>query len=160
MKRIIAILMALAMLLALAGCNIRKKIGEKLVEEMLEQGGDAEVDIDGDTMTIEGEDGSTTTIGGTEWPDSGLAKKIPELKKGTVSYVMQSEESLLLTIDSVEEDDAKNYIDEVKEDFTLDAYEMNYDGGFSYSAKNDSSLIISVTYTDGTVMITACQETP
>ena len=93
MKRIIAILMALAMLLALAGCNIRKKIGEKLVEEMLEQGGDAEVYIDGDTMTIEGEDGSTTTIGGTEWPDSGLAKKIPELKKGTVSYVMQSEES-------------------------------------------------------------------
>ena len=37
---------------------------------------------------------------------------------------------------------------------------MNYDGGFSYSAKNDSSLIISVTYTDGTVMITASQETP
>ncbi|HWQ58862.1 MAG TPA: DUF6591 domain-containing protein [Clostridia bacterium] len=159
MKKILAILIVLMLLVSFAGCKkIGEKIGEKITENILENASGSDIDIDGDTMTVQGTDGSSTTIGGTEWPDSDLAKKIPELKKGTVSYVMESTDYLYVTVDSVEEQDAKDYIEEVKASFTVDPYEMTYDGGFSYTAKDDSGLNISVSYTEGTVLIMVSQE--
>lgn len=158
MKKVFAILMVLLMLVALAGCNIKQKIGEKIAEGILEQSGAGDVDIDGDSMTVTGEDGEEMTIGGTEWPDSDLAKLIPEFTKGTVSYVMQSEGYLYITVDEVAQDDAKAYVDSIKNDFTVDSYDMSYEGGFSYSAKNADNISISVSFSDATLLIMVSQE--
>ncbi len=158
MKKAFAILMVLLMLVALAGCNIKQKIAEKITEGILEQSGAGDVDIDGDSMTVTGEDGEEVTLGGTEWPDSDLAKLIPEFKKGTVSYVMQSEGYLYITVDEVSQDDAEDYVDSVKNDFADDAYESSYEGGFSYTAKNADGVSVSVSLADGSLLIMVSQE--
>ena len=54
MKKAFAILMVLLMLVALAGCNIKQKIAEKITEGILEQSGAGDVDIDGDSMRLPG----------------------------------------------------------------------------------------------------------
>ena len=158
MKRIFAILMVLLLLVSLFGCNVKKKIGEKITEGILEQSGAGDVDIDGDAMTITGEDGEQVTLGGTEWPESDLAKLIPECKKGTVSYVMQSDGYVYITVDEIDPDDAKAYADSVKKDFSVDPYEMSYDGGFTYTANNADGINVSVSYSDSSLLIMVSQE--
>ncbi len=157
MKKIVAILIVMLMLASLAGCNIRKKIGEKIgegiMEGMLGNGSGADVDIDGDTLTIEGENGEQMTIGGTEWPTSDMAKRLPKPKSGKVTYVLESDSGLYISMEGIDEDDMSALKEEVKKDYTVDAYDMTYEGGFSYAGADAEGWIVSIMYSDGALSL-------
>ncbi len=154
MKKVLAILLVLCMLVVFAGCRARQKLSEKILEEMIGNAGGGDVDIDDESVTIQGEDGTTTTIGGTEWPDSDFAQNIPEFKKGTITYVMESTDYTYVTIESVKAKDAADYTETIKSEYNIDSYETSSGGDFSYTAQNDDGLTISIMYSqDETLLI-------
>ena len=78
MKKISCILIIIILSTLLTGCGARQKMEEKIAEKIIEQAvGDADIDIDGDEITIKTEDGDVS-FGSTEWPDSELSGKIPD----------------------------------------------------------------------------------
>ena len=157
MKKIVVLMLACAMLLSLAGCGIKQKAeemaAEGFVEGVLEQNGAGDVDIDGDTMTIQGEDGTTVTIG-SEWPDSELGKMVPEFTKGKIDGSVVTEESLMITMSEVAQEDAVAYIELNKPNFPLDNTEMNAEGMISWGGVNDAGFRLALTYQDEGFSIT------
>ncbi len=159
MKKLFAALIALMMLVSLTGCGVRQKIGEKVAEGVTEKllekaDGVGDVDISEDKVTIKGDDGESVTIGGTEWPTSDLVKNIPEFKKGQVASVMESEGYVLIALESVNEDDFKDYIETVKKDFKDEPFEMSSGDGIAYSAKNADGINVMLSYGDESATIT------
>lgn len=113
------ILLCLVLLLSVGGCGIKEKvtegISEKVTEGILEQvtGGDVDFDLDGEEITIKGEDGEFT-FGSTEWPEGKAADLIPRFEKGTITSVITSEGGCWISIEEVNEDDFIQYVDAVK----------------------------------------------
>lgn len=153
MKKFLAVLIVIFLLVSLFGCNIKKKISDGIAEDIIENASGADVDIDGDTITVQGTDGSVMTIGGTEWPDSDLSKLIPKCKDGTVSYVMESDGYLYITVDDISREAAQAYVDEVKKDFSIDSIDMNDSSSLYYTAKNADDVTVSVSFSDTSLMI-------
>ena len=86
MKRILAYLLVcsclLASILPLGGCGIKKKAEKAITEKIVEKALGDNVDIDGDTVTIKGEDGEEFSIGGGE---AGLiSQEDSKVYKGTI----------------------------------------------------------------------------
>jgi hypothetical protein len=75
---------ALAFTLLLSGCGAGDEIGERLTEEAVEEaaGGDADVDIDEEGLTVTDENGDSTSIG-TDLPEDFPVDDVP-LMEGTV----------------------------------------------------------------------------
>ncbi len=161
MKKLLSGLLALALVLSLAGCGISAKFEEKAGEAILKKiakdaGGD--IDIDGDKMVIKGEDGQQFTFGEGEWPKSDLAKSIPEFKGGRVTGVMEADGSLFISLEEAAEKDFADYLAEIKKDFTEDAYHITSDSGTTYGAKNAKDVGVMLMYsTDGAFSITVSQ---
>lgn len=154
MKKLIVLLLVLTLAcLGAAGCGAKEKLEEKAAEKILEQGGAEDVDIDGDKITIKGEDGEEVTIGGGEWPKSDLAKIIPEFKKGKITNTMETSNYLMVNLEEVEEADATAYIEENKSNFTLDNYESKSEGMITWSGKNDKGLTLNLTLSDASFTI-------
>lgn len=162
MKKYLVCLIALLLVLSFAGCGIKQKaeekISEALAEKMLEGTSGSDVDIDGENITITGEDGETLSFGSTEWPTSDLAKKIPAFEDGQVSSVMESGDSVWITVDSVKEADAASYFDAVKQAFTEDPYSLSSDGSVTYGAKNADGVGVMLEYSQETLTIFVTQE--
>ena len=58
MKKISYILIIAALLSAFTGCGAKQKMEEKIAEKVIEQAvGNADIDIDGEEVTIETEEG-------------------------------------------------------------------------------------------------------
>lgn len=153
MKKSIVIFVILALICFVSvGCGAKDKLeekaAEKLAEEMLEQGGAEDVDIDGDKVTIKGEDGEEVTFGGDEWPESDLAKNIPEFSKGKFANIMETSNYLMVSFEEVKETDAVAYIEKNKSDFTLDNYESKSEDTISWVGANDEGLKLSLTLAD------------
>jgi hypothetical protein len=121
---------------------------------VLEDAGGGDVDIDGDKVTITGENGETLTTGGNEWPKSELAKSVPEFKEGTITAVLDSSDYVMVTLESVKEADAAAYYETVKEEFTQEPFEANADGSISFGAKNADGIGVTLQYTEETFTIT------
>lgn len=155
MKKIIACLLTFLMLATLAGCGAKEKAEEKLTEKVIEEAGGGDVDIDGDKVTIKGEDGEELVVGSTEWPTSDLAKSIPEFKEGKITAVLDSEDSILVTLESVKVEDATAYFETIKNEFTVEAFEVNSEGYISYGAQNEDGVGITLQYSEETFTITA-----
>lgn len=160
MRKFIIILLILSLTcFSAAGCGAKDKLeekaAEKLAEEMLEQGGAEDVDIDGDKVTIKGEDGEEVTFGGGEWPKSDLAKNIPEFSKGKFASTMETSNYLMVSFEEVDEADAVAYIEKNKPAFTLDNYESKSEGMISWAGSNDKGLQLTLTLADAsfTVML-------
>jgi hypothetical protein len=134
--------------------NLEQKAGEALAENVLEDAGGGDVDIDGDKVTITGENGETLTAGGNEWPKSELAKSVPEFKEGTITAVLDSSDYVMVTLESVKEADAAAYYETVKEEFTQEPFEANADGSISFGAKNADGIGVTLQYTEETFTIT------
>lgn len=160
MKKISYILIVLVLISLLTACGAKEKMKEKIAEKVIEQAvGNADIDIDGEEVTIKTEDGNVTW-GSTEWPDTQLSNKIPEFKKGKIVSVMSSEAYLMVIIEDVEEKDFMDYYEGVKREFSQESYETKSEDMIAYMGKNDEGISIMASYTmeDKTVSITGSSE--
>lgn len=134
------------MILSSSGCGAKQKLEEKIAEKIVETAVGGNIDIDGDEVTIKGENGEEVSFGSTEWPTSEIAKKIPEFKKGELTNVISSENGVMLVAEKVEEQDFNDYYKNIVKDFTKDSYFLASKDGVTYTGKNDNGLIASITY--------------
>lgn len=150
MKKILTLLLIIALVFSLSGCGVKKnienKIGEAIGEKIIEGATGQKVDVDGDKVTIKGEDGSNVTFGGGEWPKNDLVKNIPEFKDGKIESVVSSEASVAMSIGNVEQKDFEKYIEGIKKDFPKDAFEMNSSEVISYLGANEKNIQVQLTY--------------
>ncbi len=152
MKKILIYFLMFVLMMSLAGCSAKEKLGEKaggaVAEKILKDAG-VDADIDGDKVVIKGEDGQELTIGAGEWPSSDLANNIPEFKGGKVVSVMEADDSLFIMIEEISEEDFTAYLDKIKQSFTVEAYEMSTETGMMYTAVNDKDISVMLTYEKG-----------
>lgn len=153
MKRTLILLLTLITLITISGCSAKEKINNKLTEKIIEKTTGNDIDINNDTITITGEDEETLTIGSDQWPTTQLAKNIPEFKHGTINGVIESNDTLVITLESVKKEDVQNYWDSIKKDFPQEVYEMNSDDFLSFTGTNNKDITISITYMVGTLSI-------
>ncbi|MDD4564085.1 MAG: hypothetical protein PHE79_01150 [Eubacteriales bacterium] len=154
MKKILICLLTFILLFSFTGCGAKEKLGEKVAEKAFEEVGGGDLDIDGDKVTIKGNNGETVTFGDSKWPTSELAKNIPEFKDGTVNGVLESTDSIVITLESVKEEDVSSYWETIKKGFSKDVYEMNSSGFSTFSGSNDEGLTVSLAYMDEMLTIT------
>jgi uncharacterized lipoprotein YehR (DUF1307 family) len=158
MKKNLILLFALVLVLSFAGCGIKGKIqdkvGEAIGEKVIEGVGDGKVDIDGDKITIEGDDGTEVTFGGTEWPKSDMAKNIPKFKNGNVISVVESQEAVQINLEEVSKKDFESYLNQIKKEYTENAFETTSEELISYGADNGKGVGIMLYYGDEAVSIT------
>lgn len=148
-----------ASVLPLAGCGVKEKVakaaGEKIVEKAL---GD-KVDIDGDEVTIKGDNGEEATIGGGQWPDSELTRKLPEFKKGNIVSSLKTEDTVTITMEKVKAEDLSSYLEEIKKAYPKDSNESEADGLIMYSGSGEDNISASIYFAegDGTLIITVAK---
>lgn len=154
MKKTLICLLTFVLLFSFTGCGAKEKLEEKVAEKVFEKAGGGDLDIDGDKVTIKGDNGETVTFGDSKWPTSELAKIIPEFKDGTVNGVMETADSIVITLESVQEEDVPPYCETIKKDFPKDVYEMNSSGFSTFSGSDDEGLTVSLAYMSETLTIT------
>jgi hypothetical protein len=162
MKHLKIIFYTSMLILLLGGCGVKEKLeekaGEAIAEKMIEDAGGGDVDIDGDKVTIKGENGEEITVGGTQWPESELAKSIPEFKDGEVASVLDSTDSVIITLESVKEEDATSYFEAIKNDFKEESFEATDQESMSYWAKNTEGISVGLQYSVDTLIITVASD--
>jgi hypothetical protein len=160
MKRILAYLLVcsclLASILPLSGCGIKKKAEKAITEKIVEKALGDNVDIDGETVTIKGEDGQEVSFGGGQWPDTELAKKIPEFKKGTIVTSATEDNSIMVFMEKVEAGDFDDYLEEIKKTYSQDVYESKTDEMVTFGGNDGNQTTVSVNFVikEGTMGIT------
>lgn len=157
MKKILIIALILSLIM-LAGCGAKEKMEDKIAEKVMESALGVDMDIDGEEITFEGEDGAVT-FGASEWPTTDLARVIPEFKDGKITSTVNSEEYVLIIIEEVNENDFMDYYEKVKSTFTEESYESKFDGTIAYSGSDGSgtAMIVSYSLNDKTLSIQASQ---
>lgn len=163
MRKIVTVILGISVTVVLFGCGITDKIEEKaseaITEKVLEEsaGGDVDVDIDGDTYTIDGENGEKIEIGTSDWPADDFFKEVPQFDSGTIASSIASETGTMIVINDVDADKFSTYYDEIKSAFPLNPVEGKSEGLVSYSGANEAGVAIAIAFTteDGSVVITA-----
>ena len=163
MRKIVTVILSISVTAILFGCGITDKIEEKaseaITEKVLEEsaGGDVDVDIDGDTYTIDGENGEKIEIGTSEWPSDDFFKEIPKFDSGTIASSIASETGTMIVINEADAEKFSAYYDEIKSAFPLKPAEGKTEGLVTYTGTNEAGITISISFTteDGSVLITA-----
>ena len=160
MKKVLICIFVVVLVISSTGCKPKQKISEKIadsiVEKIIESNTDGNVDIEKDKITVTDEEGNVSVFGETEWPTSDLAKRIPEIKTGTITTVMDSGDTILIGLIEVSKDDYEDYLKEVKKTFTKDTFDMNAEGNITFGAQNGDGISIMLMYTkDNSLSITA-----
>lgn len=160
MKKILICLLTFALLFSFAGCDAKEKSEKKVAEKVFEEAGGGDLDIDGDKVTIKGDNGETVTFGDSKWPTSELAKNIPEFKDGTVNGVLESADSVVITLETVKEEDVSPYWEIIKKDFSKDVYEMIATDFITVSGYDNEGINVSLVYMSEvlTITVTAPQQ--
>lgn len=155
MKRLLVASLAALLVFSLVGCGIKQKMEEKAAEQIMESLGGGNVDIEGDSVTVKGEDGEEYTFGSAEWPTSELSKLIPAFTAGKIDSVLDSEEYVMISINEVKNADYTSYAETVKKDFAENSYSLDSDGVLSYGGSN-GKVDVGLTYNgeDQTMIIT------
>lgn len=160
MKKITVVLSMVLLASLLISCGPKKKIGEKMGEKIAGKviekatGGDTKVDIDGGEITFKNKEGETVTLGSTKWPDVDY---IPEFKKGQITNVTSdSKGNIMVMFEKVNQKDFENYWENLKEDFSEDAGELESDGYINCGGRNAKGDFVSLQYfrNDNTCIIT------
>lgn len=164
MKKTLIFLFVIVLVFSLAGCGAKKNLEEKaaaaLAEKILGDAIGGDIKIDGDIIKIQGPDGEELIMGGTEWPKTDLVKNIPEFQAGIIVSVMVMKDSALISLDKVKKEDFVKYLEEIKKNYTEEAYDFNADGSLTYGAGNGKGIGIMLMYTsDGTLSIAVSQVT-
>lgn len=160
MKKILICLLTFMLLFLFTGCGAKEKLEEKVAEKVFEEAGGGDLDIDGDKVTIKGDNGETVTFGDSKWPTSELASIIPEFKDGAVDGVLESADSVVITLESVKEEDVSAYWETIKKDFPKDVYEMIATDFITANGHNDEGINVSLVYMSEvlTITVTASQQ--
>lgn len=152
-RKVMAILLTLLITAVLGGCGVKEKVNEKISEKVTESvinsamEGETTVDIDGDKVTVKGENGEEFNFGDGEWPDSGAAQLIPHLKKGRVVSAMNSNQACSIIVEELDGQDFERYFQAVQEEgFTQEVNEFTSDTVRSYSAGKENGAAIILTY--------------
>jgi hypothetical protein len=148
MKKFLLAALVITLILTLGACKSPADlIGEKVGESIVEGITGSDVDVEGDSVTIKGEDGEVV-LGGKEWPDNEIMKKIPKFTKGTIDSTMVSDETGgMINLTDVAQADYDAYVEEVKSaGFNVDAKTLEMDQVDSYYALNSENYAISLTY--------------
>lgn len=158
-KAYVCLLLVICLLvsaISLGGCGIKEKAAEAIGEKIAEKALGDNVDIDGDQMTIKGDNGEQVTIGGGQWPDSELSRKLPEFKKGKIVSSLVTEEAVNIILEEVKTEDVMPYIEEIKKAYPEDSYESQGNGAATYSGSNKDKFSAAVNFDseEGTVIIT------
>lgn len=140
LTRLFLLICLLLMLMSLVACNIKQKIGEKLIENALGNN----VDINGDEIKIKGENGQEVTYGSKKWPDSELAKKIPKFEKGTIEGTFVDKKAIIISMQDVKEADFNSYLEKIKEKFPVDGNEYKAEDLITYSGSNDKKVTVHI----------------
>lgn len=146
-----------------SGCGFKKSVEDKVAEEITEgilekvTGDEADIELDGDDITIKGEDGSELTIGSKEWPKGKAIDLIPEFKHGTISSTMNSDTACVISLEDVDQKDYDSYIEEVKSlGYTKDSVDMGANIVRSYyalSEKDNSQVSLSYSIENKEMML-------
>lgn len=146
LRMMFLLLAAVALLLPATGCQIiAEKAAEKVAEEAIEGSTGNQVDIEGDKVNIQGEDGSTASVGeGAEVP-ADFPKDVP-VYEGTVLGAFSNDDSWTLQIETA--DDPQKviafYVKELdKEDWVKESQADMGDGGM-YSAKKGETRTVTI----------------
>lgn len=161
MRKGLAVLIVMLLLLSLTGCGVRQKIADKVTEKITEgivdkvAGEDVDIDLDDGTINVKGEDGTEWTMGGGEWPKDGAAAMIPEFKEGTISAVVNSPEGCWIEIEEVDEKDFQQYVEALKNaGFDKNVATSSDEENVTYIAWLEEKASVSVSYSrDGTMFI-------
>ncbi|MDD3852139.1 MAG: hypothetical protein PHD40_00615 [Syntrophomonadaceae bacterium] len=152
-KRLTVILLTVIMMLSLASCGVKKSVDEKIAEKVTEgivnkaTGGEADLNIKDGQLTMKGEDGETVTFGDTKWPEGQAADLLPKFKKGKIITVINADKACMVTLENVEPQDYKYYVEELKsKGFSNDIQEFSSELNDNYSAKSNDSTIVYVLY--------------
>ncbi|MEL7622767.1 MAG: hypothetical protein AAGU12_04185 [Clostridiales bacterium] len=158
MRKYLISFLVLVLALALAGCGVKEKLEQKaaeaLVEKVMEKSGSGDLDIDGDKVTVKGENGQEFTFGGGEWPTSDLAKAVPEFKDGDIISVMSTDEAVAIGFENVKEEDVVAYFEKIKKDFKENVVEINSDDVVIYGAENTDGISVALQYSENSFSIT------
>lgn len=150
MKRLFTLFLAAVLLLSASSCGIKRrieeKIGEEVGEKMIEKMTGQEVDVEGEEITVKGEDGSEISFGSGEWPDNELMKGIPKFDKGTISEVTKSDVLNIILITDVKQKDFENYRDKIKEDYTVNPVDMKMDNLITYAGSNEKGVYVQISF--------------
>jgi len=141
--------------LSFGGCNIKEKAEKAVAEKIAEQALGGNVDIDGDEVTIKGEGGEKVTIGGGQWPDSELSRKLPEFKKGKIVSSLDTGDAVTIILEEVKAEDVGPYLEEIKKAYPEESYESQGNGMITYSGSNKdkSSAAVNFSSEEGTIII-------
>ncbi len=165
MKRLSAWVLVISCLLVsvlpLGGCGSIKKKAEKAIsEKIVEKALGDKVDIDGDKVTVKGEDGEEVTFGGGEWPESKLTKNLPKFKKGNIVTSASSDEGIMVFLEKVEIKDFDAYLKEVKKVYDQDVYESKSEEMVTYAASDGDKTVVNLNFVvkEGTIGITVTKK--
>lgn len=141
LKLCILSLLIVTIPMVLTACkSAEEKVSEKAGEALVEQVTGAEVDIDGDEVKLETEDGSFVAGENLEWPGEVMGN-LP-VPKADISCVMKDNNSTICTVglSNFEKAEAEKYFETLKG--------MGFKGGLT--AVDADSLILTGTRDDGT----------
>lgn len=152
MKKTVLILLAMALIIVLAGCGASEKAQEKAAEKAIENalGGDVQVNIDGDKYTYEDKNGNKMELGGTEWPTDDAASFIPKFDKGAIIACTIMGNIYLIDLEKVEQADYDSYLQTVKDaGFTENVFALDgadTEGYYQYQALHTNGNGITLSY--------------
>lgn len=176
LRKVGIITLVVAVTVLMAGCNLNKKIGDSITENIMEKaiGDDVEVEVDGEDisyttdegtvdfdedegLTIEGEDGTVMSAGSVyEWPTGQAADYLPKLDRGKIFYILNSDNSCSLMVEETVEEDYKSYVESIIDDgYSIDKVESSADDMLLYSAKSENGITVCVIFveSEGTMQI-------
>lgn len=146
MRKIAIYIVLIAILISTTACGAKQKMEEKIAEKIVETAVGADVDIDGEEVTVKGENGEEVSIGSSEWPSSDFAKKLPEFKKGKITNAVSSEDYVMITVEEVEKQDFIDYYMEIIKSFTMDNNVQKALNSLAYTGNNAEGITMSIVY--------------
>lgn len=161
LKRCIAVLLGVVLILSLTGCGARKKFEDKLTEKITEgiiekvAGEDVDIDLDDGKINVKDKDGTEWSIGGGEWPKGKAAGLIPEFNKGKIESVIETTEGCMIYIVEVDQKDYEQYMEQLQSaGYTEDVVNYSDSDSIFYSGRFKEKAIVSAGYSgDGEMTI-------
>ena len=154
------------MLALLTGCSFASKIAEGISnaasdesssESSSSSSSNSDKSSGTSSITISDNSGNNVTIGSGSWPTSGVMANVPKLNKGNVTSSWVTDEGTMLTIDSITDADATAYCNTIKQQYSNNAVDLNYSGGFTYSGDN-GTITVALSYGDSSLVITVSEK--